>query len=76
MFPKLHFMVGKQKDQKVYEYLATADEQFLKYREVNILLDRYIQSVVNIDIFEYKELEYILQLNQENLKIEDLKTFI
>ena len=55
--------------------LKTADEQFTKYREVNILLDRYIQTVPNIEIFEYKELEYILQLNQENLKIEELDNF-
>ena len=55
--------------------LKTADEQFTKYREVNILLDRYIQTVPNIALFEYKELEYILQLNQENLKIEELENF-
>mgnify|MGYP003414960222 FL=1 len=73
--PKTTLYGWKTERPKVYEYLATADEQFLKYREVNILLDRYIQSVVNIDIFEYKELEYILQLNQENLKIEDLDNF-
>ena len=73
--PKTTLYGWKTERPKVYEYLATADEQFLKYREVNILLDRYIQSVVNIDIFEYKELEYILQLNQENLKIEDLENF-
>ena len=73
--PKSTLYGWKTERPKVYEYLATADEQFLKYREVNILLDRYIQNVVNIDIFEYKELEYILQLNQENLKIEDLENF-
>ena len=75
VIPKSTLYGWKTVRPKVYEYLATADEQFLKYREVNILLDRYIQSVVNIDIFEYKELEYILQLNQENLKIEDLENF-
>ena len=53
----------------LYTLLQTADEQFSKYRDVNILLDRYIQTVSNIALFEYKELEYILQINQENLKI-------
>ena len=55
--------------------LKTADEQFTKYREVNILLDRYIQTVPNIEIFEYKELEYILELKLENQKIEELDNF-
>ena len=55
--------------------LKTADEQFTKYRDVNILLDRYIQTVQNIEIFEYKELEYILELKLENPKIEELDNF-
>lgn len=55
--------------------LKTADEQFTKYRDVNILLDRYIQTVANIEIFEYKELEYILELKLENPKIEELDNF-
>ena len=55
--------------------LKTADEQFTKYREVNILLDRYIQTVPNIEIFEYKELEYILELKLENQKIEEIDNF-
>ncbi len=59
----------------LYTLLQTADEQFSKYRDVNILLDRYIQTVSNVMIFEYKELEYILQINQENLKIEELDNF-
>ena len=73
--PKSTLYGWKTERPKVYEYLATADEQFSKYREVNILLDRYIQTVPNIALFEYKELEYILQLNQENLKIEELENF-
>lgn len=56
----------------LYTLLQTADEQFSKYRDVNILLDRYIQTVPNIALFEYKELEYILELKLENLKIEEL----
>ena len=55
--------------------LINSDEQFTKYRDVNILLDRYIQSVSNVALFEYKELEYILELKLENLKIEDLENF-
>ena len=73
--PKTTLYGWKTERPKVYEYLATADEQFSKYRDVNILLDRYIQTVPNIALFEYKELEYILQLNQENLKIEELENF-
>ena len=73
--PKTTLYGWKTERPKVYEYLATADEQFTKYRDVNILLARYIQTVPNIALFEYKELEYILQLNQENLKIEELENF-
>lgn len=70
--PKTTLYGWKTERPKVYEYLATADEQFSKYRDVNILLDRYIQTVPNIALFEYKELEYILELKLENLKIEEL----
>ena len=73
--PKTTLYGWKTERPKVYEYLATADEQFTKYREVNILLDRYIQTVPNIEIFEYKELEYILELKLENQKIEELDNF-
>ena len=73
--PKSTLYGWKTERPKVYEYLATADEQFSKYREVNILLDRYIQTVPNIALFEYKELEYILELKLENLKIEELDNF-
>ncbi len=73
--PKTTLYGWKTERPKVYEYLANADEQFSKYRDVNILLDRYIQTVPNIALFEYKELEYILHLNQENLKIEELENF-
>ena len=73
--PKSTLYGWKTERPKVYEYLATADEQFTKYREVNILLDRYIQTVPNIEIFEYKELEYILELKLENPKIEELDNF-
>ena len=73
--PKTTLYGWKTERPKVYEYLATADEQFTKYRDVNILLDRYIQTVPNIEIFEYKELEYILELKLENQKIEELDNF-
>jgi transposase len=73
--PKTTLYGWKAERPKVYEYLAIADEQFSKYRDVNILLDRYIQTVSNIALFEYKELEYILELKQENLKIEELDNF-
>ena len=73
--PKTTLYGQKTERPKVYEYLATADEQFSKYRDVNILLDRYIQTVPNIEIFEYKELEYILELKQEKKKIEELDNF-
>ncbi|MDX9744042.1 MAG: hypothetical protein RBT59_09515 [Arcobacteraceae bacterium] len=73
--PKSTLYGWKTERPKVYEYLANSDEQFTKYREVNILLDRYIQTVPNIEIFEYKELEYILELKLENPKIEELDNF-
>ena len=73
--PKTTLYGWKTERPKVYEYLANSDEQFTKYREVNILLDRYIQTVPNIEIFEYKELEYILELKLENQKIEELDNF-
>lgn len=73
--PKTTLYGWKTERPKVYEYLANADEQFTKYRDVNILLDRYIQSVSNVSLFEYKELEYILELKLENLKIEELDNF-
>ncbi len=73
--PKTTLYGWKTERPKVYEYLANADEQFSKYRDVNILLDRYIQSVSNVSLFEYKELEYILELKLENLRIEELDNF-
>ena len=73
--PKSTLYGWKTERPKVYEYLANSDEQFTKYREVNILLDRYIQTVPNIEIFEYKELEYILELKLENQKIEEIDNF-
>ncbi|MBP7226482.1 MAG: hypothetical protein KBA17_08105 [Aliarcobacter sp.] len=73
--PKSTLYGWKTERPKVYEYLANADEQFSKYRDVNILLDRYIQSISNVSLFEYKELEYILELKLENLKIEELDNF-
>ena len=73
--PKTTLYGWKTERPKVYEYLANADEQFSKYRDVNILLDRYIQSISNVSLFEYKELEYILELKLENLKIEELDNF-
>ena len=73
--PKSTLYGWKTERPKVYEYLANADEQFSKYRDVNILLDRYIQSISNVSLFEYKELEYILELKLENLKIEELDKF-
>ena len=73
--PKSTLYGWKTERPKVYEDLANADEQFSKYRDVNILLDRYIQSISNVSLFEYKELEYILELKLENLKIEELDNF-
>ena len=73
--PKSTLYGWKTERPKVYEYLANADEQFSKYRDVNILLDRYIQSISNVSLFEYKELEYILELKLENVKIKELDNF-
>lgn len=71
--PKTTLYGWKTERPKVYEYLANADEQYSKYREVNILLDRYIQSASSVALFEYKELEYILKLEFKNQNVEDIE---
>jgi len=55
---------------KLYEYLLNSDDQYEKYREVNILLESYIKTAKDIELFEYKEVEYIFSLN---LDLKDLK---
>jgi len=60
---------------KVYDYLANSDEQYEKYREINIFLETYIKTSKSTPAFEYKEIEYIfsLELRLGNLKeIENL----
>ena len=55
---------------KLYEYLLNSDDQYEKYREVNILLESYIKTAKDIELFDYKEVEYIFSLN---LDLKDLK---
>ncbi len=69
--PKTTLYGWKVERPKVYEYLASSDEKYEKYREVNIFLETYIKTAQNISIFEYKEIEYIFTLE---LKLQDLKT--
>ena len=49
----------KKERPKIYEYLANSDDQYEKYREVNILLESYIKTAKDIELFDYKEVEYI-----------------
>ena len=60
----------KKERPKIYEYLANSDDQYEKYREVNILLESYIKTAKDIKLFDYKEVEYIFSLN---LDLKDLK---
>jgi hypothetical protein len=46
---------------KIYDYLVHSDEQYEKYRKVNILLEDYIKSTV-INTFSYDEIEFVLNL--------------
>lgn len=71
--PKTTLYGWKTERPKVYEYLANADDQFSKYRDVNILLEKYIQAQPSVALFEYKEIEYILKLEIENDKIEEIE---
>jgi len=68
--PKSTLYGWKIERPKVYEYLASSDDQYEKYREVNILLETYIKSARDINIFDYKEIDYILSLN---LKLDNIK---
>jgi transposase len=45
----------------IYDYLASADEKYEKYREVNIFLETYIKTA-DTKIFDFKEIEYIFDL--------------
>jgi len=47
----------------LYNYLIHSDDQYEKYRKVNILLETYIKTAKEISLFNYKEIEYILSLN-------------
>lgn len=55
----------------LYNYLKISDEQYEKYREVNIFLETYVKTAQNINIFEYKEIDYIFTLS---LNLQDIKT--
>lgn len=59
--PKTTLYGWKVERPKVYEYLATSDRQYEKYREVNIFLDTYIKTA-DTKIFDFKEIEYIFNL--------------
>ena len=54
---------------KLYKYLINSDDQYEKYREVNIFLETYIKTAQNVAVFAYKEIEYIfnLELVLENI---------
>ncbi|MEA3498041.1 MAG: hypothetical protein U9R16_03170 [Campylobacterota bacterium] len=60
--PKTTLYGWKTERPKVYDYLANSNDQYKKYREVNIFLDTYIKTA-NINIFTIQEIEYITTLN-------------
>jgi len=68
--PKTTLYGWKVERPKVYDYLANSDEQYEKYREINIFLESYIKTAQNITAFEYKEVAYIFTLE---LELQDLK---
>jgi hypothetical protein len=68
--PKTTLYGWKVERPKVYDYLANSDEQYERYREINIFLETYIKTTQNITPFEYKEIEYIFTLG---LELQDLK---
>ena len=58
----------------IYDYLIHSDEQYEKYRKVNILLEDYIKSTV-INTFSYEEIEFVLNLNlnlKDNFEVNDI----
>ena len=69
--PKTTLYGWKKERPKIYEYLANSDEQYEKYREVNIFLETYIKKTETVELFSYKEVEYIFSLA---LDLEDLKS--
>lgn len=46
----------------LHNYLINSDEQYEKYREINIFLETYIKTSKSTPAFEYKEIEYIFSL--------------
>ena len=58
---------------KLYDYLLNSDNQYEKYREVNIFLETYIKTATNISLLEYKEIEYIVSLNLELKSLQEIE---
>lgn len=56
----------------LYNYLLNFDEKYEKYREVNIFLDTYIKTA-KTKIFDFKEIEYIFDLNLSLKTIADIQ---
>jgi len=53
--------------------LLNSDNQYEKYREVNIFLETYIKTATNISLLEYKEIEYIVSLNLELQSLQEIE---
>jgi hypothetical protein len=70
--PKTTLYGWKTERPKVYDYLANADKQYEKYREVNIFLDAYIKTA-KTKIFDFKEIEYIFDLDLHLKTIADIQ---
>ena len=71
--PKTTLYGWKNERSKVYNYLSNSDDQYEKYREVNIFLETYIKTATNISLFEYKEIEYIVSLNLELKSLQEIE---
>ncbi|MEA3552984.1 MAG: hypothetical protein U9R39_01135 [Campylobacterota bacterium] len=71
--PKTTLYGWKEERPKVYEFLANSDTQYDKYRDTNILLDKYIKTTNHTKVFISDEIEYIYSLDLEINSIEDIE---
>jgi len=71
--PKTTLYGWKKERPKIYEYLANSNDQYEKYREVNIFLETYIKTAEIVKLFEYREINYINSLNLELKILQDIE---
>jgi len=73
--PKSTLYGWKAERPKVYDYLANSDEQYEKYREINIFLETYIKTRESTPVFEFKEIAYIFALELELTELKSIENF-